>query len=133
MDVVKWINNRDVELEIATHGVVAKLAAEGIRCLKSPQDKRRDSGSVFVRYIRSDEFSPDAYTFNDNRELFELCMKLRELEFAFWGIFKTERSPFDYMQHLQRTGQLSDSFIGIQAGEATTQEIAPGQAWSWSD
>ena len=126
MNVVMWIDEHDIEVRLESEEVVAVLAGSGIRCYKSSKDRRRrGSESRFIRYKRTGTFSPVTYVFTDNRELFDVCMKLRDLGFVFWSNFKTERAPADYMRYLQNVGLLSGSFQSIEPEGDPAEEASP--------
>lgn len=118
LNIVKWITDAEIEVVIRREGCLEDIAEKGIKVYKHPKNGTRMSqDTYYIRFTSDKKYSVGAYDFPENPPLEELTIKLHGLGFVFWGNFKTEISPYDYMQNLQRRGILKENFKHIQAGE----------------
>ena len=117
-NLVKWITDAEMELCIVSKELIDKLKENGFKLYKHPMNRKRNNeNSYYIRLNLKHKFSTGAYSFPKNETLELLCLKLHELEFVFWGTFKTEISPYDYMMNLQSNNVLKGNFNHLQAGE----------------
>lgn len=120
MNIVKWITDSEVELSIDDLEYLKVVKSNGIKLFKHPVNgARRSDGSYYIRYNSNVVYTSGSYSFPENPVLQELCLILHQIGFLFWGSFKTEISPYDYMRSLQHRNLLQESFRYIQAGENT--------------
>ena len=118
MKIVKWIHESEIELRISSSDLGEVVNEVKYKLYKrSRLGNKTSDDSRYIRFESTSSFSPVSYEFTDNEDLAMLCCTLNDLGFVFWGTFKTERAPQDYMRHLQRVGVLSKSFMAISAGE----------------
>jgi hypothetical protein len=118
MNIVKWIHEDEVEISIDDEDTLQSIKASGRRVYKRLRNGSRRSKEFYsIRYESIDRFSPVTYEFTDNHELLDLCLFLHSIGFVFWGTFKTEKSPFDYMCYLQRKHIIKESFLYLDAGD----------------
>lgn len=117
MNIVKWINNHEMELSLSSDISRDSFRELGYRLYKnSKSGSRRGPSFYYLRLELENEYSDGPYSFPENKSLERLCIRLHNLGFVFWGTFKTEISPHDYMKSLQRKGLLKSAFLSIQAG-----------------
>ena len=122
MNIVKWIHENEVEISIDDESTLQLIKESGRRVYKGLRNgSRRSKGFYSIRYESIDRFSPVIYEFTENQELLDLCLFLHSIGFLFWGTFKTEKSPFDYMCYLQRKHIVKQSFLYLDAADNTTK------------
>ena len=118
MNIVKWIKQDEIELFVEERSVLDDLSSLAIKYYKHPKIGSRVSDNYFyIRYESKVKYSSGPYQFPDNPELEQICEKLNQLGFVFWGTFKTEIAPQHFMQSMQRNSKLKSSFLYIEAGE----------------
>jgi hypothetical protein len=124
MNIVKWIYEAEIELELENTANFQRLKLQSIKLFKHPMTGRRTSAnSYYVRFKSDTAHATGPYNFSENIALEKLCLLFNELGFIFWGTFKSEITPVDYMRYLQRQGILLTSFKAIEAGEETIKKI----------
>lgn len=117
LKVVKWIKKDEIEISVDFKDDLSLISELGLRVYKHPRNGRRRNGSFYyLRYTSSTVYSTGPYRFPDNPDLERVCLFLNDHGFVFWGCFKTEISPYDFMVNLQRKGKLRCSFNYVQAG-----------------
>lgn len=120
INIVKWITDSEIELFIADSEFFRIPKESGIRLFKHPKKgSRLTENSYYIRYNSDTVYASGAYQFPVNPVLQEICLILHQVGFIFWGSFKTEISPYDYMQHLQYQSILKENFKYLRAGENT--------------
>lgn len=123
MNLVKWIYDAEIELELENSAIFQRLKLQPIKLFKHPMSGRRTSAhSYYVRFKSDTVHATGPYEFSENIALEKLCLLFNELGFVFWGTFKSEITPVDYMRYLQRRGILLTSFNAIEAGEETIKK-----------
>ncbi|RZA02345.1 MAG: hypothetical protein EOO68_09780 [Moraxellaceae bacterium] len=94
-----------------------------IKLFKHPMSGRKTcANSYYVRFKSGTTHATGPYSFSENIALEKLCLLFNDLGFIFWGTFKSEITPVDYMRYLQRRGILLTSFKAIEAGEETIKK-----------
>ncbi|AZZ93984.1 hypothetical protein EUZ85_25970 [Hahella sp. KA22] len=120
MNLVKWIFDDEIEVALAQDFDKALLTRLGFKLNKTSKHSRATPNVYYIPYPTYDAFSPTTYVFTHNERLRDICLRLHELGFVFWGTFKTEKSPIDYMRELQYRGVLTTPFRALNAGDLET-------------
>jgi hypothetical protein len=119
VNIVKWITDSEIELSVINLEFLAVIKKNGIKLFKHPKNgSRLSKSSYYIRYNSDSKYAVGAYDFPENRTLENLCLTLNSIGLVFWGNFKTEISPYDYMRNLQYRHVLMESFEHIQAGDS---------------
>jgi len=123
-----WIHEDEVEIAVDHVEALKTIKDSGRRIFKRLRNGSRRSDRFYsIRYEPSGCYSPSAFEFTDNQQLLDLCLFLLSIGFVFWGTFKTEKSPFDYMCNLQSKHIVKERFLYVDAGDAVakTHEYKP--------
>ena len=118
MIIVKWIAQNEITLYADEAKELEVIKAHSIRLYKHPRiGSRLSEKHFYIRYESDVNFSTGPYQFPDNPTVENLCLIFNELEFVFWGTFKTEIAPLHFMKNMQRKQKIRNSFRYIEAGE----------------
>ena len=118
MNIVTWISNNQIDLIIKDVTVIDQIKGKAIKLCELPRAGHRQSQNHFyIHYESQTLYSNGPYQFPDNPILENLCMILNELNFVFWGTFKTEIAPQHFMESLQKRKKLPMNFKYIEAGD----------------